>query len=183
MALDKNTFLKTAFKYGGLAGLLIISLMVVSYSVFGMQSSIWGMIVGFALMFFFLSLIYFGIKKFRNQEQGGVIRFSKAFLLGLTMSAFAALVYVFVWEIYTLFTDNNFISVYTEHLITLEKEKGVQGEELAAFVDKVNVMKDRYGNPFYRMSITFTEIFPVALFVTLVSSLMLHNPKFWARKG
>ncbi len=182
MTSNNNTFFKLAFLHGGLAGLLVIGMMISSYTIFGMKSSASGMVAGFALMFFFLSLIYFGIRRYRDKEQGGVIRFSKSFLLGLAMSAFAGLSYIIGWEIYLALTQSEFISVYTDHLVELEREKGVKGEELQAFIDKVETMKGRYANPFYRIPITFTEIFPVALFVTLISSLILHRPKFWARK-
>jgi hypothetical protein len=35
-----------------------------------------------------------------------------------------------------------------------------------------------YDNPLYRLPMTFAEIFPVGLLVTLVSAVLLRNPRF-----
>jgi len=125
----KSTFWKTALIYGGLAGFLIISMMLISFEARGFHSDLGSMIVGFLVMFFILSLIFFGMKRFRDREQGGVIKFSKALLLGLAMSLFAGLAYVTVSEIYMAMTNHEFIGEYTNHLIEREKTKGVSGPE------------------------------------------------------
>jgi len=174
-------FWKTAFLYGAPAGFLIISLMIAGFVFFGFQSGASSMAVGFLIMFFILSLIYLGIMRFRDREQGGFIKFSKALFLGMAMSLFAGLVYVLVWEIYTAVTGNSFIAFYTDHLIELEQAKGVSGDALSEFVDKMESTKASYANPFYRMPVTFSEIFPMGFIVSLVSAFALHNPKFWAR--
>jgi hypothetical protein len=176
-------FWKTAFIFGGLAGLLIIAMMITSYSIFGMHSSATSMTVGFLLMFFILSLIFFGMKRFRDRDQGGVIKFTKALMLGLAMSVFAGFIYVIVWEIYVAKTGNSFILHYTDHLIELQKAKGVSGEALTEFTEKMTTMKTNYARPTYRIPLTFSEIFPVGFIVALISALFLHNPKLWARRS
>ena len=177
----RSSFWKAAFIYGGLSGFLIISLMVAGFTFMGLQSSAGSQTVGFLLMFFIQSLLFFGMKRFRDSEQGGVIKFSEALLLGLAMSVFAGLAYVVIWEIYLVMTDYEFIKIYTDHLTELQKAKGVSGEELTRFLEKMAKMNSDYARPFYRIPITFTEIFPVGFIVTLVSALILHRPKFWAR--
>jgi len=180
---EPMSFWKTAFIYGAPAGLGIISMMIASFTFFGFRSNASSQAVGFLLMFIILSLIFFGIKRYRDRQQGGVIKFSKALGLGLAMSLFAGLAYVLVWEVYLGVTGQDFIGEYTSHLIDLKKAKGVSGEALAAYVEDMNKMKTSYANPLFRIPLTFTEIFPVGFIVALISSLALHTPKFWARKG
>ena len=181
--LPQLGFWKTAGIYGGLAGFLVISTMVSSFLIFGLQSSAGSQTFGFLLMFFILSLIFFGIKRFRDQEQGGIIKFSRALLLGLAMSVFAGFAYVIVWEIYLSMTDHSFIHHYTDHLIEQQKSKGISGETLTDFIAKMNEMKDNYSRREFRIPLTFVEIFPMGFIVTLLSALLLHKPKLWARKG
>ncbi len=178
-----STFWKTAFSYGTPAGLLVISIMIGGFAVFGYDSSAGSQTFGFLLMFFVLSLIFIGIKRFRDQEQGGVIKLSNALLLGLAMSFFAALAYVLVWEVYTAVTNNSFIVSYTDHLVEVQKAKGINGEALAEYIQKMDDIRTNYAKRWYRMGITFVEIFPMGFIVTLVSALTLHRPKFWARKS
>ena len=178
---QRSNFWKTAIIYGGLAGFLIISMMIAGFTFMGLESSAGSQTVGFLLMFLILSLLFFGMKRFRDREQGGVIKFSKALVLGLAMSFFAGVAYVIIWEIYLAVTDHQFIGVYTDHLIELKKAKGVSGEALSQFMDKMTKMKSDYSRPFYRIPVTFTEIFPMGFIVTLICALILHKPKFWAR--
>jgi len=179
----KFGFWKTAFLYGAPSGFLVISVMVSGFSIFGLESSAGSQAFGFLLMFFILSLILFGIKRFRDIDQGGVIRFSQALLIGLAMSLFAGLAYIFVWEIYLAITDNSFINIYTDHLIEQQKTKGISPEALADFIEKMDEMKANYAKPSFRIPLTFLEIFPMGFIVTLISALALHKPKLWARKG
>ncbi len=174
-------FWKTAFIYGLPVGLLMIGMMIGSFTLFGFHSGAVSMAVGFLLMFLIFSLVFFGIKRFRDRDQGGFIKFTKALLLGFAMSLIAGLAYVFVSEIYTAMTNSVFIGKYADHLIELEKAKGVSAEALSTFMAKMDAMKTNYGNPLYRMSWTFTEVFPMGLIVSLISALALHNPKLWAK--
>lgn len=174
-------FWKTAFIYGGLAGFLVISTMVSGFLIFGLESSAGSQAVGFLLMFFILSLIFFGMKRFRNLEQGGVIKFSQAILLGLAMSLFAGIAYVIVWEIYLMMTNHSFIQLYTDQLVEQQKSKGISAEALTEYIGKMTEMKKNYAKLWFRMPMTFAEIFPMGFIVTLISALFLHKPKFWAR--
>jgi len=174
-------FWKTAFLYGTPAGILIIGMMLTSYFLIGFKSGVSSMVVGFLIMFLILSLIFFGIKKYRDREQGGVIKFSKAFFLGLATSLFTGIAYTLINEIFLASTGDRFIIEYTNHLIELEKAKGVTAEALQAFTDKMMGWRESYKNPFYRVPLTFSEIFPMGIIVSLVSALALHTPKFWAR--
>ena len=175
-------FWKTAFFYGFGTGLLIICTMMASFAAFGMHSNAWSMAIGFLLMFFYMSLIFFGIKRFRDINQGGVVRFSKALGLGVSMAIFAALAYVLVWEVYVAFTGDTFIVGYTDMLLEKKKAGGLSGAELSEYISEMKEYVANYSKRSYRMPMTFMENFPVGFIVALVSALSLHNPKFWARK-
>ncbi len=40
-----------------------------------------------------------------------------------------------------------------------------------------------YAKPWYRMPMTFAEIFPVGILVSLVSAALLRNPRFLPARG
>lgn len=175
-------FWRTAFFYGVPAGLLIIGMMMLSYTLFGMKSGAGSMAVGFLLMLIFMSLIFFGLKRFRDHEQGGVIKFSKALSLALATAIFTAFVYMLVWEIYvSFFSGHKFMAEYTDMLIEKKAASGVTGEALAEFAEKTEKMKADYARRIYRMPMTFLENFSMGFIVAIGSALVLHKPKFWAR--
>lgn len=177
----KTGFWKRAFIYGFPAGLITILTMIAGLQLGGPDSGASSQLVGFIIMILAFSLIFFGILKFRDEQQGGIIKFKSALGLGLAMSLFAGIAYIIVWEIYLSATDFSFMSEYTSTLLAKEEAKGVSGAELEAFMDKMKTMNESYKNPLFRIPLTFTEIFPVGFVMTLIASLFLHNPKFWAR--
>ena len=175
--------LKIALIYGGIAGAIIIVNMIVGYAVSDGEGFGASQAFGFLIMFVALSLIFIGIKRHRDQSLGGVIKFGPAFLLGLSISLVASIVYVLSWEGYLAATDNAFITNYTDGLIAAKEKAGMAGEELQAFKDKMAKMVEQYANPLYRMPWTFTEIFPFAALISLISALLLRNPKVLPAKG
>jgi len=84
-------FWKTALVYGGLAGALVILMMLSIFYTVGIKISTPAMIFAFSSIFIVLSLLFFGMRRFRNIDQAGEIKFSKAILLGLAMSFIAGL--------------------------------------------------------------------------------------------
>ena len=42
---------------------------------------------------------------------------------------------------------------------------------------------DMYANPIFRIPMTFTEIFPVGVLVSLVSALLLRNSRVFPARG
>jgi len=174
-------FWKTAFLYGFPAGLLVIGMMVASKTFFGFNSSGPAMALGFLLIFLFLSLLFFGMRKYRNSH-GGTLKLSKALLLGLAMSLFAGIAYVIGSEIYLATIGQNFMAEYTDHLVSLQIADGVTGEALQSFKNDMASLLESYKNPGFRIPMTFfMEIFPMALFVAVISAFGLHKPKFWTK--
>ena len=72
--------IRSALVYGGIAGTATILTMLLGFEFGGEGAG--SQAVGFLIMFIALSLIFFGIKRYRDVEQGGVITFAKAFGLG-----------------------------------------------------------------------------------------------------
>ena len=103
---------KLIFTFGIPAGLIIILAMIGGIELGHSQE--W---LGYLIMFIVFSTIYVATKKHRDQTLGGVISFAGAFLVGLGISAVAGVVYVTVWEIYSSFSNHEFIDNYTTSMI------------------------------------------------------------------
>ena len=167
---------KIALIYGAIAGIIIISTMTIGYAVSEPGEIGASQLVGFSIMFIAFSLIFFGIKRYRDRDLGGVIRFWPAFGLGCAIAAVAGLFYITGWEIYLAATDHSFINIYTQSLIDAKAKAGMAGDDLNTFIAEMELMKTRYASPFYRVPMTFTEIFPVGMIVSLVSAAILRKP-------
>lgn len=175
--------LRIALIYGLIAGLIVIgsiTLGIIMSKGEGAMASEW---LGYLLMIFALSLIFFGIKRHRDRNLGGVIKFLPALGVGLLISAVAGVAYLVGWETYLAFSGSEFIDGYTAAMIEKKQAAGLAGAELEAFIAKMEAAKLQYAQPLYRIPITFLEIFPVGIVISLISAAILRNPGVFPAQG
>lgn len=162
--------------YGAIAGVVIIGSTILGLTLAGSESGISGAEwLGYLVMIVALSLIFVGIKRYRDQELGGVIRFRTAVVLGLGISLLASVIYVGIWEVYLSMTDYAFIDDYTRSVIAVKEAEGVAGSALQAEIERMDSLNERYAHFAFRLPMTFLEIFPIGVLITLVSAGLLRN--------
>ncbi len=161
--------------YGAIAGVIELALLGLTMGLVADHGTL-GMALGFLSMFIAMSMVFVGVKKYRDEHLGGVIRFWKALLIGLGIAGIACLFYAIGWEIYLAASGSDFMAEYMASAIAEKAASGVSPTELAAFKAEMNQMAEMYANPLLRFLITLSEIAPVALIVPLISALVLRNP-------
>lgn len=137
-----------------------------------------GMLIGYTTMLVALSAIFVAIKRQRDVDGGGVIGFWPALAVGLGVSVIAGIFYCLAWEAALAVTGMDFGAEYARQSIDAEKAKGVTGAALAKLTAEMEVFKAQYANPLYRVPMTFSEIFPVGVLVSVVSAGLLRNSRF-----
>ena len=171
--------LNLILKYGVIAGLAVgIPMSIITLSLDADAVGHWGMAIGYTTMLIALSAVFVAIKRRRDDDQGGVIRFWPAFGMGLGISAVASVIYVVAWEAATAIAGIDFGKTYADMLIRQQAAKGVAGPALEAFKAQMAQFRASYADPLYRLPMTFMEIFPVGVLVSLVSAGLLRNPRF-----
>ena len=133
---------------------------------------------GYLMMVLALSLIFVGVKRLRDRELGGVIRFVPALLAGLGISAVAGIIYVIGWEITLAVTDFAFVDSYSNAAVEAARAKGASATHVEAVIAKMEEFRRQYANPFFRLPVTFVEIFPVGVLISLISAALLRNSRF-----
>jgi hypothetical protein len=91
--------MKYALVYGGIAGAIVIAAIVGGLAL-DLPNHLQSELFGYLIMLAALSLIFVGIKKHRDVECGGIIKFTQGLIVGLGISAVAAIVYIIGWEIF-----------------------------------------------------------------------------------
>jgi len=166
--------LRNILIYGVIGGLIaggVLSVVVVNFE--GATGS-YGMAIGYLIMLIGLTTIFLGIKRRRDLEQGGVIRFWPALGLGLGISLVAGVVYALCWDVALhIIGIDAFIDSFAGAML-----KGKSGAELAKATAEMASFRTSYHDPLFRLPMTFVEIFPVGLLVSLVSAGLLSNPRF-----
>ncbi len=163
---------RTILTFGVISGLLIIGIIILSFSLSLMEA--W---FGFLVMFIAFAAIFVAIRQYRDQQLGGTIRFGTALRVGLGITLVASLVYVAVWEVYLHFTGSAFIDAYVQSMIDTYMADGMKGAPLEAAIAEAQAMKTQYANPLFRLPMTLLEIFPVGALTSLVAAAVLRNNK------
>lgn len=177
--------LHTILKYGAIAGVVVGGLMFATFLGFGGHPPLkYGMLIGYTTMLIAFSAIFVGIKRYRDADRGGVIGFWPAFGVGLGISFIAGIFYVVAWEVVQAMMDMDFATSYGQAIIEAEKAKGASAETLARLGADMDAFKVQYADPLFRLPMTFVEIFPVGVLVSLISAGLLRNSRFLpARRG
>ena len=163
--------------YGLISGLIVIAGIIGTIVVHGDQphGNVW---LGYLIMLLGMSAVFIGVKQHRDQNNGGVIRFLPALGVGLAIAVVASLAYVLIWEVYLALTDYSFMPEYTAAYLEQQRSAGVSGEAYRALQAQMQTYVEQYRSPLYRLPMTFLEIAPVGLLVSIVSAVLLRNSRF-----
>lgn len=169
--------IRIAFVYGLISGLVVIGGILFSLALAGDDPSTGTQIVGYLIMIIAMSIIFFGIKRHRDVNRGGEVAFLPALGLGLMISLVGSIAYAAVWEIYLVVSGSSFIDDYAATHIEEQMALGVAGEDLEALRAEMDLLKERYANPLFRIPITLSEILPIGVVISLISAAILRNPR------
>ena len=166
-------------KYGLIAGLVVGGISFTMFTAMGDDHNFdHGMVIGYATMLVALTAVFVGIKRHRDRELGGVIRFWPAFGMGVSMSVIAGILYSLSWEASQAITGGDFMAAYSSYMIEQARAEGQSAAAIAEMTKQMAEFKVMYANPWFRLQMTFSEIFPVGVLVSLVSAALLRKPGF-----
>jgi hypothetical protein len=133
-----------------------------------------GMLWGYATMIIALSLVFFGVKSYRDNH-GGRISFLKGLQVGILISLICAVCYAASWELYYRGSGQAFLQKYTAHYLDQMKKDGASEADVEKARADMAQFMESYQNFFVRFGITMMEILPVGVIVTLVSAGLLRK--------
>jgi len=165
--------------YGVIAGIIVSILMLASVNYIshceGNVDYDTSMLIGYASMLLAFSLVYVGIRNYRDKYNGGVISFGKAFKIGMLMVLIASTIYVIAWLIDYFVFIPDFAEKYAANTLAELKASGASQLEIDKETKKMADFTRMFKNPFFNAMMTYIEILPVGLIVTLISSLILKR--------
>ncbi len=133
-----------------------------------------GVIWGYATMIIALSLVFFGIKSYRDNH-GGDITFLKGLQVGFLISLISAFCYAASWEIYYPRVGDEFMQKYTTYYLDKMKKDGATDAEIETARVEGEKFVQLYKNFFVRFGFSLIEILPVGVIVTLISAGLLRK--------
>ncbi|MEZ0242184.1 MAG: DUF4199 domain-containing protein [Sphingomonas sp.] len=172
------TFTRYTLIYGLLVGAVIAGIISVMLAVFGKDGPFATLWFGYLVQLVGLSFVFVGVKRYRDVERGGVIKFLPALGLGLAIALTAAVAYSLVWETYLWLTNYTFMSEYIEVARKQLEASHTPPGEIAKQIAEMEAMGEMYKNPLFRIPMTMVElILPLGIVVPLISAGLLCFPK------
>ncbi len=170
---------KNILVYGLIAGVVVSTFMLISMNYYshceGSVDYETSMLIGYASMLVAFSLVFVGIRNYRDKFNQGAITFGKAVGMGLLMVLIASTLYVICWEIRFYFFDPDFMVRYTAQMIEDLKASGAPQAEIDEQTQKMAEITTKYNQLGFNAMMTYMEILPAGVLVTLISSLILRK--------
>jgi hypothetical protein len=136
-----------------------------------------GEIIGYTTMVLAFLMVYFGVRSYRDNVMGGTVRFGRALVVGLLITAVATVCYVATWEViyYKLVPD--FGDKYAAYSLEKARKSGVTEAKIAEQTKQVEEFKKMYRRPLVNIALTSLEPMPVGLLFTLVAAGVLSRKR------
>jgi len=134
-------------------------------------------VLGYTSMVIAFSLIFVGVKNFRDKYNQGVVSFGKALTIGLGITLIASTIYVAVWLVDFYIFNPDFMDKYADHLAKLVKESGVSQAVANKKMAEINFMRESYKSPVMVVLWTYLEIVPVGIVISLLTAVLLKRKR------
>ena len=177
---------KNIIIYGLIAGAVVAVLMLSTVNYIshceGNVDYDTSMLIGYASMLIAFSLVFVGIRNYRDKYNEGIISFGKAFKIGIMIVLIASTIYVAAWLIDYFYFIPDFMEKYSAHMLDQLRASGASQVEIDKQAKEMADFATMYNNPFFNAMMTYIEILPVGLVVTLISSFILKRKSLPANK-
>jgi hypothetical protein len=166
---------KTVLTFGLIAGAILAANMLATIPFVDKIGWDKGAILGYTVIVLSALMVFFGVRSYRENVGGGRLTFGRGLAVGILIALISSACYVGTWEIvyYKLMPD--FGEKYSAHLVEKAKASGASPEKVEETVRKANDFKVMYDKPVNNVALTFMEVFPIGLVMTLVSAGILRK--------
>jgi len=166
---------KIVLVFGVLSGLTSAALMFATMPFLEQIGFDKGLIVGYTGIVLSLLFVYFGVRSYRDNQQGGKITFGRGFGVGILITLISCIFYVAAWEVVSKNFMPDFANQYTAQVMAEARKAGASEAELAQKAVEMEDMKKMMEHPIIGKAMVFIEPFPVGLLVTLISAGVLRK--------
>lgn len=127
-------------------------------------------LIGYIALFLLHSLIFFAIRHYKIKILDNRINFWEAFKVGILITTISSTIYVIVWLFYYYLFVPDFFEVYSEFVLNNCSPDDFENKKI-----ELDNFGEMYKNPLLVVLLTYFEVFPIGLLITLISSFILKS--------
>lgn len=166
---------KTVLTFGVLSGLMSAAMMSATVPFLEKIGFDKGLLVGYTAIVLSLLFVYFGVRSYRDNQQGGKITFGRGFGVGILITLISCVFYVAAWQIVSKNFMPDFADQYSARVIEDARKSGASEAALAQTATEMADMKKMMNHPIFGPAMVFIEPFPVGVLMTLISAAVLRK--------
>ena len=166
---------KAVLTFGLISGAMSAAMMLVTFPFADKIGFEKGAILGYTVMVLSALMVFFGVRSYRENAGDGRLTFGRGFAVGILITLISSACYVATWEIVYYKMMPDFADKYAAHMVERAKASGASQQKIDESLRQAKQFKQMYDNPAINVGITFMEVFPVGLVVTLVSAGILRK--------
>jgi len=166
---------KIIWKHGLIAGsitMVSITITTIFHNQIGFDK---GAYFGYTMMILAFSMIFVGIKNYRDKINLGVVSFGTAFKIGMFITLIASTCYVITWLVDYYYFMPDFMEKYAQYANEKLKASGASAADIAKQASEMTQFGEMYKNPLVNAAFTYMEILPVGLGVSLIAAFILKK--------
>ena len=133
---------------------------------------------GYSSMIVALTMIFFGIKSYRDNNSKGAITFWKGVQIGLLITLIGTFMYFLAWTAYSRLHPEFLTKVmdkYEESETRTMKGQCKSQKEIDEKIEYMHKMIDMFKNPLFGFLESIIEMGPVGIIITLISAGLLRK--------
>jgi hypothetical protein len=166
---------RTVLTFGLISGVLSAGMMLAVVPFADRIGYEKGEIIGYTTIVASALLVFFGIRSYRQNVAGGRLTFGRGFAVGILITLISNFCYVAAWEVAYFKFMPDFADKYAAHMIERAKASGATDEKIEKSKQQAQQFREMYRNPAINVAMTFAEVFPIGLGVTLLSAAILRR--------
>ena len=166
---------KTLLTFELISGAMYASMMLITVPFIDAIGWKKGEILGYTGIVLSAPLVFFGVRSYRENAGGGRLTFGRGFAVGILITLISSAGYVGTWEIVYFKFMPGFAEKYAAHMVERAKASGASPQKMDETERKAKQFTQMYHNPAINVAMTFMEVFPIGLMVTLVSAGILRK--------
>lgn len=163
---------RITIKWGFISGALMVGIPLATYLLIGGGPETFKIseIIGYATIILSLLLIFIAINNYRLLQEDNRVSFGKGFLLGLSISAIAGLMFgIYNW-VFVEFMQPDFMDQYYDYYIEQIKQSGKPEAQVTEEVMAFEREKAMFMNTSLQFLIMFLTVFIIGGIVSIFSA-------------
>lgn len=166
----------SVIKFGLISGLIFSAMVIIMIILEGGTGNFEsGQGLNYLFMITGYSMVFFGIREYRDKKLNGIISFNAAFRTGLLIIVTGGLLYTFTWIFYQYYVDIQFTERYSKYIIERIKSGEKNPEQIEKEVETFKNNMAEYNSPLTKSIYTFLEIFPLGLLISVLCALLMRK--------